>query len=63
MENVENLVTSKNKPKRKDRESRKTQYVKEPHTPKQQQTVVSDFGTKSDSDEYMYAISDNQYTD
>ena len=53
----------KSKPKQKARESRKTQYVKEMHTPKQQQTVVSDSGTESDSDEYMYAIYDNQNTD
>ena len=49
-------------PKQKARESSKTQYVKEMHTPKQQQTDVSDSGTEPDS-EYMYAVSDNQNTD
>ena len=53
----------KSKPKQKARKSRKTQYVKEMHTPKQQQTVVSDSGTESDSDEYMYAVNVNQNTD
>ena len=33
------------------------------HTPEQQQTVVSDSGTESDSDEYMNAVNDNQNTD
>ena len=53
----------KGKLKQKARENRKTQYVKEMHTPKQQQTVVCDSGTESDSDEYMYAVNDNQNTD
>ena len=33
------------------------------HTPKQQQKVVSESGTESDSDEYMYPVNDNQNTD
>ena len=63
MQNVDNFQKCcESKPKQKARESSKTQYVKEMHTPKQQQTVVSDSGTESDSDEYMYAVNDNQNT-
>ena len=33
------------------------------HQNREQQTVVSDSGTESDSDEHMYAVNDNQNTD
>ena len=32
------------------------------YTPKQQQRVVSDSGNELDSDEYMYAVKNNQNT-